>query len=109
MRHAVDLVENGKQGVNDNRPIRLPLFRPKSRHSGTVPPFIACMVRLTPTRPFRIRASLTPLLSALPSRGGGAPTKRSEEHTSELQSLMRISYAVLCLKKKHNTVSTHLH
>src|SRR3546814_4427120 len=28
------------------------------------------------------------------------PTKRSEEHTSELQSLMRISYAVLCLNKK---------
>src|SRR3546814_1231645 len=28
---------------------------------------------------------------------------RSEEHTSELQSLMRISYAVLCLKKKNNT------
>src|SRR3546814_6925276 len=34
--------------------------------------------------------------------GGVAPTYgfRSEEHTSELQSLMRISYAVLCLKKK---------
>src|SRR3546814_9899073 len=28
---------------------------------------------------------------------------RSEEHTSELQSLMRISYAVFCLKKKQNT------
>src|SRR3546814_3521807 len=28
---------------------------------------------------------------------------RSEEHTSELQSLMRNSYAVFCLKKKHNT------
>src|SRR3546814_5127015 len=28
------------------------------------------------------------------------PQRRSEEHTSELQSLMRISYAVLCLKKK---------
>src|SRR3546814_3835820 len=27
--------------------------------------------------------------------------ERSEEHTSELQSLMRISYAVFCLKKKH--------
>src|SRR3546814_6000374 len=27
---------------------------------------------------------------------------RSEEHTSELQSLMRISYSVFCLKKKHN-------
>src|SRR3546814_5862756 len=30
-------------------------------------------------------------------------TPRSEEHTSELQSLMRTSYAVLCLKKKNNT------
>src|SRR3546814_1068375 len=34
---------------------------------------------------------------------------RSEEHTSELQSLMRISYAVFCLKKKtsHNHYNTH--
>src|SRR3546814_7173157 len=31
---------------------------------------------------------------------GVAPAPRSEEHTSELQSLMRISYAVFCLKKK---------
>src|SRR3546814_4536203 len=31
---------------------------------------------------------------------GLAPGERSEEHTSELQSLMRISYAVFCLKKK---------
>src|SRR3546814_7174989 len=38
--------------------------------------------------------------------------RRSEEHTSELQSLMRISYAVFCLKKKHklqahNTIAHH--
>src|SRR3546814_3170680 len=32
---------------------------------------------------------------------------RSEEHTSELQSLMRISYAVFCLKKKKNTENIH--
>src|SRR3546814_1903318 len=32
--------------------------------------------------------------------GSNAGTARSEEHTSELQSLMRISYAVFCLKKK---------
>src|SRR3546814_7879229 len=31
---------------------------------------------------------------------------RSEEHTSELQSLMRISYAVFCLKKKKNTIKS---
>src|SRR3546814_7353640 len=34
---------------------------------------------------------------------GLRPDKRSEEHTSELQSLMRISYAVFCLKKKTTT------
>src|SRR3546814_8309734 len=34
---------------------------------------------------------------------------RSEEHTSELQSLMRISYAVFCLKKKNNKTTTHKH
>src|SRR3546814_2085209 len=33
---------------------------------------------------------------------------RSEEHTSELQSLMRISYAVFCLKKKKNTNQHHI-
>src|SRR3546814_8865538 len=32
---------------------------------------------------------------------------RSEEHTSELQSLMRISYAVFCLTKKKHTISNH--
>src|SRR3546814_8028101 len=40
--------------------------------------------------------------AALPwcSSASIAPTERSEEHTSELQSLMRISYAVFCLKHK---------
>src|SRR3546814_7602837 len=47
-----------------------------------------------------------------------AEPDRSEEHTSELQSLMRISYAVFCLKKKithpqrnsqHHTTHTHTH
>src|SRR3546814_8639646 len=35
--------------------------------------------------------------------GSSARSPRSEEHTSELQSLMRISYAVFCLKKKSDT------
>src|SRR3546814_1767012 len=37
----------------------------------------------------------------------GAGGRRSEEHTSELQSLMRISYAVFCLKKKTMTYKNH--
>src|SRR3546814_10029768 len=36
---------------------------------------------------------------------GGRQYARSEEHTSELQSLMSISYAVFCLKKQHNTTN----
>src|SRR3546814_2949756 len=42
--------------------------------------------------------------------GAGIQTSRSEEHTSALQSLMRISYAVFCLKKQtnnHRTPTTH--
>src|SRR3546814_1437665 len=38
--------------------------------------------------------------AALAAAAGGCPGHRSEEHTYELQSLMRISYAVFCLKKK---------
>src|SRR3546814_6758166 len=39
-----------------------------------------------------------------PAAGGRVPGhQRSEEHTSELQSLMRISYAVFCLQKKKRT------
>src|SRR3546814_1627449 len=53
------------------------------------------------TRHFRI----------LSCRNCNSPLERSEEHTSELQSLMRISYAVFCLKKKkNNTIQTiHTH
>src|SRR3546814_6969986 len=42
---------------------------------------------------------LTGIIAMLFARGG-VDSPRSEEHTSELQSLMRISYAVFCLKKK---------
>src|SRR3546814_10596560 len=43
----------------------------------------------------------------LPIRIFTLEANRSEEHTSELQSLMRISYAVFCLKKKTNTNHNH--
>src|SRR3546814_2677864 len=50
--------------------------------------------------------------NARTDRGGGrrgdrSHEARSEEHTSELQSLMRISYAVFCLKKKKNIINNH--
>src|SRR3546814_2093104 len=58
-------------------------------------------------RPSRRRGDAQPRWAAL-----DRPTFRSEEHTSELQSLMRISYDVFCWKKKknyHNKLTTHLH
>src|SRR3546814_2725005 len=45
-----------------------------------------------------------PAVAGLPDRHG----QRSEEHTSELQSLMRISYAVFCLKKKKHKIVAQL-
>src|SRR3546814_3595663 len=46
-------------------------------------------------------------LNGREQRGLSAPRSRSEEHTSELQSLMRISYAVFCLKKKTKQQQQH--
>src|SRR3546814_4668806 len=63
------------------------------RHHRAIPP------GPRPAWPARLRAD-----HGLPARGPSQPgAPRSEEHTSELQSLMRISYADLCLKTKNNT------
>src|SRR3546814_7099954 len=86
-------------------PTRWPIIQKVRRHP---------MKRLRLLVGIRFQVSFTPLVGVLftfPSRywfaigrqgilrlGGWSP--RSEEHTSELQSLMRISYAVFCLKKK---------
>src|SRR3546814_8727345 len=48
-------------------------------------------------------AKTAAMLDFAPTFQLGHPLARSEEHTSELQSLMRISYAVFCLKKKKKT------
>src|SRR3546814_10880227 len=65
----------------------------------------------TTSAPSRVKKSLSgetkaSTSSAMPRLGVGSRCRRSEEHTSELQSLMRISYAVFCLKKKkkNNTI-----
>src|SRR3546814_2565169 len=50
-------------------------------------------------------AELNPSTGYGPIKGRTNKGERSEEHTSELQSLMRISYAVFCLKKKTNSTN----
>src|SRR3546814_10764321 len=50
----------------------------------------------------RLSARGSPRIDVSELTGLGLPHPRSEEHTSELQSLMRLSYAVFCLKKKNH-------
>src|SRR3546814_6102941 len=89
-RHGLDRIAL-RSGCRRRRPaaasgdrrLRLPVLLPAGRH-----------VLRDLHLPDRVS------LAVLPHDRGDA--RRSEEHTSELQSLMRISYAVFCLKKKIN-------
>src|SRR3546814_4905077 len=71
-----------------------PRRRPHPHRHGLPPPGPA------PRPARRLRRDRRPVLERKPG-------SRSEEHTSELQSLMRISYAVFCLKKKTTHKVTH--
>src|SRR3546814_1079685 len=59
------------------------------------------IVRRRHSLPARGRARPAPARALIDMRANACASSRSEEHTSELQSLMRISYAVFCLKKKN--------
>src|SRR3546814_1555578 len=73
---------------------------------GGIPPIIGTKIAYFSSRFFKTRAFPAPEVPAAPKRTPDAARPvlfrdmRSEEHTSELPSLMRLSYAVLCLKKK---------
>src|SRR3546814_8835791 len=80
-----------------------PLFRSarpqrqRQNHAGAA----SCAPARTDGRHAKLLAEDPHRLFHAVSGGGTAGRYRSEEHTSELQSLMRISYAVFCLKKKN--------
>src|SRR3546814_1268488 len=66
-----------------------------------LPPTIVARIGLPPSGYRYVRVASDILMIAV-GTGLVVDAVRSEEHTSELQSLMRISYAVFCLKKKNN-------
>src|SRR3546814_6600636 len=85
---------------------------PRSTRTDTLFPYTTLFRSSSPERTLP-SASSNPVRERLPRPYGPDPCRafrrdprqpgsRSEEHTSELQSLMRISYAVFCLKKKNN-------
>src|SRR3546814_2237897 len=68
-------------------------------------PMVACASVTRDDEYSRTRAHPNSV-SIRPRAWGAGRYERSEEHTSALQSLMRISYAVFCLKKKNNDTNT---
>src|SRR3546814_9391057 len=79
------------------------LFR--SRHLGELAPGVTIRTARTTSLDVKDemeRGRIDLAMGFLPALKSG----RSEEHTSELQSLMRISYAVFCLKKKNKHINT---
>src|SRR3546814_5044453 len=81
-------------------PVRL---RPKARRCGNIA--ASSRLKLASSSGWGV---VSLVIAGVGSNAAEAPRKkcRSEEHTSELQSLMRISYAVFCLKKKKITHTT---
>src|SRR3546814_7132809 len=86
---------------------------PRSTRTDTLFPYTTLFRSVTPSRlkenfhifDFALDAEDMAAIAALDKpdgRDGPDPELRSEEHTSELQSLMRSSYAVFCLKKKRH-------
>src|SRR3546814_7285450 len=99
---------NGPESMMSSRLVRRSASS-FSRSSSSVETVSRPEMSLSPKRPsICVRRHSSPALvtceRTLKLRVGGTTTpSRSEEHTSELQSLMRISYAVFCLKKKKKT------
>src|SRR3546814_1038567 len=71
-----------------------------AERGGIPAPAMVEFVRVASNQRFGLRAEAEDMLAKFERRGCAT---RSEEHTSELQSLMRISYAVFCLKKNKHT------
>src|SRR3546814_7554837 len=84
---------------------------PRSTRTDTLFPYTTLFRSLNNTMPnFQVSSPYGQQQPNFSVRGVGVGTEfnaRSEEHTSELQSLMRISYAVFCLKKKTNYYNHH--
>src|SRR3546814_6678800 len=87
---------------------------PRSTRTDTLFPYTTLFRSPVSSPPTNARSASCPAISTWPAASGWYRARarlhtkrwrrprRSEEHTSELQSLMRISYAVFCLQKKKN-------
>src|SRR3546814_6136246 len=96
-RPAIQPVRGGFAPRDQGWPDRLAGWSPARNHGPPIPP-----APVAPHRPESADRRRPDRIILGEVRGVEAVERRSEEHTSELQSLMRISYAGFCLKKKKN-------
>src|SRR3546814_1974712 len=95
------LIDNAKPLVVDADALNILATSPRKLQADTVlTPHPGEAARLLSIKTHEVQADRRAAALALCERFGCVVVLRSEEHTSELQSLMRISYAVFCLKKK---------
>src|SRR3546814_1443675 len=109
LRKALESLQRGDKGNRHHR------RQPQVRSDRTPPPSAHRSVATHGTAPRSVEigtrhAGESKGRGLTKSRRGRSAMHRSEEHTSELQSLMRNSYAVFCLKKKKsNTYTSYMH
>src|SRR3546814_4808031 len=89
-------------------PIAVTCERPGAKTASIEAAIAQACDKIAPLWPLKHFVAVNPFLGfSDQSFAATCATLRSEEHTSELQSLMRISYAVFCLKKKRKQTKTH--
>src|SRR3546814_6306144 len=97
----IRIIESRRAAL-ERRVVENPFGRPEPPQQ---PAERAAILRQAGSAALAMKIVLVPIASFLFRRG----RTRSEEHTSELQSLMRISYAVFCLKKKKQQIKIIIH
>src|SRR3546814_2481400 len=106
--HRFSWINEWKELADANgTPLGIELILPDWFYAGVLD---AALVLTIDPAYFRLTGGIERWLYRLVRKHGGRQEHgRSEEHTSELQSLMRISYAVFCLKKKKEKQKTKIH
>src|SRR3546814_8601652 len=99
VEHLHHGTEAGGEGDQPLAPSRPGCGRVERRHYSPLTKASADEMKPGSSRSWPVSISTTTLIPARSGGPAGDSVSRSEEHTSELQPLMRISYAVFCLKK----------
>src|SRR3546814_7214326 len=98
IEHILSFLRHASQGLEERKQI-LYLLGPVGGGKSSLAERLKALMEVHPIYVLKAGDEISPIFES-PLALFDAETHRSEEHTSEIQSLMRISYAVFCLEKK---------